>query len=88
MTTDDAAAFKVRENKARRAARRQGLELRKNPRRDARATDYGSYMLVDPATTGVVADFGWVYVGFPERDDHLADVEAYLSGDRKGGGAR
>ena len=46
---------KVRENRLRRVAQRQGLALAKSRRRDPRATDYGTYMLVDPSTNGVVA---------------------------------
>lgn len=38
---------KIRENRLRRAAQRQGLTLTKSRRRDPRATDYGKYMLVD-----------------------------------------
>ena len=46
---------KVRENRLRRAAQRQGLTLAKSRRRDPRATDYGTYMLVDQQTNAVVA---------------------------------
>jgi hypothetical protein len=46
---------KVRENRLRRAAQRQGLALTKSRRRDPRATDYGTYMLTDPQTNAVVA---------------------------------
>ncbi|MHB8297969.1 MAG: hypothetical protein ACYDDW_05245 [Dermatophilaceae bacterium] len=49
---------KVRENRLRRAAQRQGLTLAKSRRRDTRATDYGTYMLVDPSTNAVVAHGG------------------------------
>jgi hypothetical protein len=70
---------KTRENRLRHAARRQGLELRKNPRRDPRALDFGSYMLVDSTTGGVVADFGWIT---PGRGDHLYAVELYLYPDQ------
>ena len=45
---------KVRENKARRAAIRQGLELQKSRRRDPRALDYGGYMLVTLDTNAAV----------------------------------
>jgi hypothetical protein len=38
---------KVRENRLRRMAARQGMELRKSRRRDPRAIDYGQYWLVD-----------------------------------------
>jgi hypothetical protein len=38
-------ADKVRENRARRAAERQGLQLEKSRRRDSRAIDFGRYWL-------------------------------------------
>lgn len=50
-----ADSIKVRENRLRRAAQRQGLILRKSPRRDHRAVDYGTYMLVDANTNTIVA---------------------------------
>lgn len=40
-------AEKIRENRLRRMAARQGLRLVKSRRRDPRAIDYGSYWLVD-----------------------------------------
>jgi len=40
-------AEKVRENRLRRMAERQGLELRKSCRRDPRAKDYGRCYIVD-----------------------------------------
>jgi hypothetical protein len=46
---------KVRENQLRRRAERQGYQLVKSRRRDPYAVDYGTYMLVDPATNAVVA---------------------------------
>src|SRR5215207_6927885 len=45
---------KVRENRMRRMAQRQGLQLHKSPRRDPRAYDYGRYMLIDMHSTAVV----------------------------------
>ncbi len=42
--------YKVRENRLRRMADRQGLALRKSPRRDPRALGYGTYMLVEPTS--------------------------------------
>jgi hypothetical protein len=45
MTTTNTTE-KVRENRLRRMADRQGLALRKSPRRDPRALDYGVYRLV------------------------------------------
>lgn len=45
---------KVKENRLRRMAERQGLRLEKSRRRDPHALDYGGYMLVDPTNNGVV----------------------------------
>ena len=47
--------YKVRENRLRRAARRQGLQLEKSRRRDTRAIDWGTYHLVDPYNNTLVA---------------------------------
>lgn len=49
------ADSKVTENRLRRAAERQGLQLQKSRRRDPRAVDFGTYGLVDPATKTLVA---------------------------------
>jgi hypothetical protein len=46
---------KIREQRLRRAAERQGLSLTKSRRRDPRAVDYGGYMLVVMLTNAVVA---------------------------------
>jgi hypothetical protein len=51
MTDDE----KVRENRLRRRAERQGCRLLKSRRRDPYAVDYGTYMLVDAETNSVVA---------------------------------
>ncbi len=45
---------KTKENRLRRMANRQGLILRKSPRRDRRAVDYGMYALVDRKSRGTV----------------------------------
>lgn len=50
-------AEKVRENRIRRMAERQGLRLEKSRRRDTRAHDYGTYHLVDTATN-TLASYG------------------------------
>ena len=71
MGTDE----KVRENRLRRMAERQGLELRKSRRRDPRAIDYGTYMLVNAEINGVVA--GAAGTGGPNFT--LDDVETYLT---------
>ncbi len=65
---------KVRENRLRRMAERQGLALRKSPRRDPRAVDYGGYMLVDIGTNTVIAGSGAFAFTLS-----LDDVEAWLT---------
>ena len=72
-----ATTEKVRENRLRRMADRQGLVLVKSRRRDPRAFDYGRWMLVDAASNGVVA--GTAGTGRPEFS--LDDVEDYLTDD-------
>lgn len=64
------AADKVRENRLRRAAERQGLALVKSRRRDPRAVDFGLYWLTNPATNTL------------ETHEHglsLDEIEAYLT---------
>lgn len=68
---------KVRENRLRRMAERQGLALRKSRRRDPRAIDYDKYALIDPNRNWIVA--GVAGTGRFEWD--LDDVEAYLLGE-------
>ena len=46
---------KVRENRLRRAAERQGLQLQRSRRRDRLAIDFGGYMLIDVIGNFVVA---------------------------------
>lgn len=59
-------ADKVRENRLRRAAARQGLRLSRSRRRDTRALDYGEYSLRNRAGALIAASPG------------LDGVEAYL----------
>jgi hypothetical protein len=78
----DASGEKVRENRLRRMAERQGLLLRKSRRRDPRALDYGTYMLIDLHTNALVSG---------ERLT-LGEAEAWLTSDeqrprRRGRGA-
>lgn len=69
-----ALAEKVRENRLRRAAERQGFKLSKSRRRDPRATDYGGFMLIDVSTNGVVAG------GNPYAYSlNLDEIEAFLN---------
>lgn len=67
----DAAAEKVRENKLRRMAARQGLTLHKSRRRDPRAVDFGAYWLTNDRNAIVAGD-----------RMSIDDVERYLTGDR------
>ncbi|RZU16412.1 hypothetical protein EV645_3977 [Kribbella rubisoli] len=66
------AADKVRENRVRRAAERQGLQLEKSRRRDPRAIDYGRYWLRQ--------DDEIVY-GDSRTGATLDEVEQYLTRD-------
>ena len=47
--------YKVHEGRLRRTAQRQGLRLEKSRRRGNRATDFETYMLVDPDTNTIAA---------------------------------
>jgi hypothetical protein len=68
------ATDKVRENRLRHPAQRQGLTLAKSRRRDPNAFDYGSYMLVDPNTNAVVASVHETGYGMS-----LDDIEEHLT---------
>lgn len=65
---------KIRENRLRRMAKRQGLQLVKSRARDPRAIDFGFFMVVDASTNG--ADSGVRGTGRPQMD--LDEVERYL----------
>ncbi len=74
-------AEKVRENRLRRAAKRQGYALQKSRARDPRAMDYGCYMLTDSYTNNMVVAGE---LNSP-RAMTLEQVEAWLtSGERRG----
>jgi hypothetical protein len=64
---------KVRENKARRMARRQGLRLIKSRRRDPYALDYGHYWLADISTNLLLIGGEWGV--------SLDEIEAWLTGE-------
>jgi hypothetical protein len=70
-------AEKVRENRLRRMAQRQGLELRKSRTRDPRARDYGKYWLVDPFINNIV--FGELPGEWRGNAANLDDIERYLT---------
>jgi hypothetical protein len=67
-------AEKVRENRLRRMAERQGFRLEKSRRRDPRALDYGTWTIVEPHTNTLVA-------GGRYGTMDLDAVEAWLTGD-------
>jgi len=69
---------KVRENRLRRAAERQGLMLKKSRRRDPRALDYGMYALIDDRNVIVAGATSG------RLDFTLDDIQAYLEGGRHG----
>jgi hypothetical protein len=63
---------KVRENRLRRMADRQGLKLLRSRRRDPRALDYGLYWLTDVRTGAPVT---------PEGGVGMDAIEAHLTGE-------
>jgi hypothetical protein len=63
------AKTKVRENRLRRMASRQGLRLEKSRQQDPMALDYGKYSLVNGRP-------GHIYVFIPQAD--LDQVEEWL----------
>jgi len=65
---------KVRENRLRRMAGRQGMRLEKSRRRDPRAVDFGGYMLVDIRLNAVICGSG----AFPYSAD-MDEIEQYLT---------
>ena len=67
---------KVRENRLRRMADRQGLRLEKSRRRDPRALDFGTYMLVNAYRNTIAAGDKRTGYGLS-----LDEVERYLGGD-------
>ena len=67
---------KVRENRLRRAADRQGLKLRRSPRRDENAIDYGLYALTSVGEgRGTIHEQGPISIFTLDLDD----VEQYLT---------
>lgn len=65
---------KIQENRARRAAKRQGLRLVKSRLRDSRAVGYGCYLLLDFDRFSV---FGVGARGEPSAT--LAEIEGFLT---------
>ena len=67
---------KVNENRLRRVADRQGLQLRKSRRRDPNAVDYGLYALIERSYGSAIHPHGVI----SEYDLTLEDVGLYLEG--------
>ncbi len=66
------AELEVYENRVRRMADRQGLQLQKSRRRDPKALGYGTYRLVDPYNSDAVI-LGEAWYGFD-----LDQIDEYL----------
>jgi hypothetical protein len=71
---------KVRENRARRAAERQGVRLVKSRRRDPRALDYGRYWFA--LAEGAKDRNRDLPVPSPARGFTLDEIEALLKGEQ------
>ena len=73
------ATQKILEDRLRRAARQQGLQLVKSRRRNPEACGYGRYMLID-LTQNII-----VYGTEDSREPTatLGEIEDYLKGDRR-----
>jgi hypothetical protein len=74
--TSTIVEVKVRENRLRAAADRQGLRLMKSRRRDPRALDYGLFALFDPQANTYAAGCDSLRSGFHMN---LDDVEQWLT---------
>jgi len=59
------ASDKVRENRLRRVARRQGLTLTTNGRRDKRASDYRARYSIEPGPSGITLDEAETWLDTP-----------------------
>jgi hypothetical protein len=68
---------KARENRLRRMAQRQGLEILKSRRRDPNALGFGRWMIVDPYNSNAIVADSVGPTGEPNLD--LDDVELYLT---------
>ena len=78
MPTMTEQSEKVRENRLRAMAERQGLKISQSRQRDPRGLSYGRWMIVDPFTKSVVT--GTQHTGSPNMS--LDEVEAYLTSER------
>lgn len=71
---------KIRENRLRATAKRQGLVLHRSPRRDPRALDYGLYWLF--LDNPNISALGSTDPVTPRAGVTLDEIERYLTGDR------
>lgn len=71
---------KIRENRLRRAAQRQGLIVTKSRRRDPRASDYGVYYVSQVTAPG--GDWRSRFLLTAETGISLDEVEGFLTSDR------
>lgn len=78
MTDTDPQGEKVRENRLRRAAARQGYRLVKSRRRDSRAIDYGVYWIAREEAPG--GDWRSRTLVSSEQGMNLDEVETFLLG--------
>ncbi len=68
---EDDREFKARENRLRRRARRQGLQLVKSRVRDPQASEYGKYRLIEPERNLGIAGYPWA-LSLDEVETELA----------------
>ena len=68
--------YKIRENRLRRMAERQGLAVCKSKRRDPRAVDYGLYHILDTSNNSLIAG-AWPN----DYSMTLDEVEEWLTSD-------
>jgi hypothetical protein len=71
---------KTRENRLRRMAARQRMQLQRAPRRDPNAWDYGTYQLVSIDTNAVVAQDFTIGHGYGLS---LDDIEERLTREKE-----
>ncbi len=64
------AKEKVRENRLRRVARRQGLTLTTNGRRDPLASDYHARYRIEPGPSGLTLDEVEAWLNTPPGERH------------------
>jgi len=76
ISEDAVTEEKIRENRLRRMAERQGLKLEKSRQRDPRGYLYGTYQLVDPNYNTIVLSDRAYGRGYGMS---LDEIEEYLN---------